>query len=145
MSIKTDVCTEHLSIQTLVCFNRISIFKLAIYINSFVYFLLYRDNSERVRKRRRTNSWEETGDQLISTSENIQSQFGYDKKKTLSEICDARGDLWVHEKCATWTAATANSEEKLSVTSLVGKAIATVRKVSGEVQVVPLRSSIKAY
>ena len=46
--------------------------------------------------------------------------------KTLSEICDARGDLWVHEKCATWTAATAYNEEKLSATNLVGKAIATV-------------------
>lgn len=90
---------------------------------------MYRDNFERVRKRRRTNSWEETGEQLVSTSEDIQPQFGYDTKKTLSEICDARGDLWVHEKCATWTAETANSEEKFSVTNIVGKAIATVRTV----------------
>lgn len=56
----------------------------------------------------------------------MQTQFGYDKKKTLSEICDSHGDLWVHEKCATWTAATASSDEKLSGTKLVGKAIATV-------------------
>ena len=85
-----------------------------------------RDDFERAHKRRRTNSWEETGEQLISTSDDTQSQFGYDKKKTLSEICDDRGDLWVHEKCATWTAATADNEEKLSVTNLVGKAISTV-------------------
>lgn len=86
----------------------------------------HRDDLQRLHKRRRRDSWEETSEQLISSSKDRQSQFGYDKKKTLSEICDARGDLWVHEKCATWTAATANSGEKLSVTKLVEKAISTV-------------------
>ena len=94
--------------------------------NIYVPPFSYRDDFERAHKRRRTNSWEDIGEQLISTSEETQSQFGYDKIKTLSEICDARGDLWVHEKCATWTAATTNSGEKLSVTNLVEKAIATV-------------------
>lgn len=87
---------------------------------------MHRDDLQRLHKRRRRDSREETGEQLISSTKDWQSQFGYDKKKTLSEICDARGDLWVHEKCATWTAATTNSGEKLSVTKLVEKAIATV-------------------
>ena len=110
-------------------------FGSAIYAR-YMYFGLakfsssYRDDFQRLPKRRRTNSWEETGEALISTNGNTLPQFGYGKKKTLSEICDARGDLWVHEKCATWTAATANSEEKLSVANLVGKAIAMVILIS---------------
>ena len=84
-------------------------------------------------KRPRTNSFSprrnDSDDKSTLLDEDALHLFGYDKKKSLAEASDDRGDLWVHEKCATWTGATANKNENLSVTNLVSKALATVNNI----------------
>ena len=84
-------------------------------------------------KRPRTNSLSprrnDSGEKSTLLDEDALHLFGYDQKRSLAEASDDRGDLWVHEKCATWTAATANKNETLSVTNLVLKALATVNNI----------------
>lgn len=87
-------------------------------------------NNENRCKRRRSKSPEEIVEKLILTLEEefAKLRFGYNTKLNLTEICDAHGDLWVHEKCATWTAFNGSNEGPLTVTSLVEKAMFTVKK-----------------
>ena len=80
-------------------------------------------------KRQRTNSFSYSSDDIgkkNTIQDDMAPKFGFGQKKNLSDVTDDRGDLWVHEKCATWTAATANSKENLSVTKLVVRALTTV-------------------
>lgn len=86
-------------------------------------------HSKRPRTNSSSSSKKDSDGKWTSFQEDSLYQFGYDQKKSLAEASDDRGDFWVHQKCATWTAATANANEDLSVTNLVLKALVTVNNI----------------
>lgn len=57
------------------------------------------------------------------------SDVGYEVESELSSVCDKRGFVWVHERCAAWTLASIASNSAQGLMDISNKLLSEVSTI----------------